>query len=86
MVDSYVNYADCLMTTIQHHGLASLYSGGLARLAWVVPFTAIYLPTYDFLKQQLLQRHVASLQEQHEAAAARTTFATSVTTSPLETI
>jgi Mitochondrial carrier protein len=101
MVDSYVSYADCLVTTIQNHGLASLYSGGLARLAWIVPFTVIYLPTYDFLKQQLLQRHhvllaksslsSSSFQEQEAAAAAAarastSTFTTATVTIPLETV
>jgi Mitochondrial carrier protein len=96
MVDSYVSYADCLVTTIQNHGLASLYSGGLARLAWIVPFTVIYLPTYDFLKQQLLQRHhvllaksslsSSSFQEQEAAAAAAAAARASTSTFTTATV
>jgi len=48
MVDDYVgaSFLDCLLTTVQNHGWASLFAGVLARIGWILPFTAIYLPTY----------------------------------------
>jgi solute carrier family 25 S-adenosylmethionine transporter 26 len=55
MVDSLdANFWDCLLLTIQNHGYESLFAGTLARVAWIMPFTAIYLPTYDILKRMLV--------------------------------
>ena len=45
-------FLDTLTSTIHDYGLSSLFAGGTARVAWLVPLTAIYLPTYDFLKRQ----------------------------------
>merc|ERR1712087_222970 len=47
MVDDdmvYSGFVDCVIQTMNDHGLDSLMQGGLARIAWLVPFTAIYLP------------------------------------------
>ena len=52
------NFLDCMLTTVDEHGVAAVFAGWLARLAWVMPFTAIYLPTYDFLKRQLEGRYM----------------------------
>lgn len=55
MVDSQYmggSFWDTLMLTVHDHGLASIWVGGIARVAWLLPLTAIYLPTYDFLKRQ----------------------------------
>lgn len=65
MVDSeYVgdSFLECLLASIDHHGWMSVFAGVEARMAWILPFTAIYLPTYDYLKRQLLKRHAEHLQ------------------------
>jgi len=56
MVDDqmmYTGFVDCLVKSINEHGLDSLCQGGVARIAWLVPFTAIYLPCYDLIKRKL---------------------------------
>ena len=58
MVDNYSSFADCLMLTVERNGFAVLFSGLFARLSWIVPFTVIYLPTYDFLKSLMWKRYV----------------------------
>jgi hypothetical protein len=60
MVDDYggVSFIDCFSLTVQNHGWTAVFAGVVARVAWIVPFTAFYLPTYDFLKRQLLKRHI----------------------------
>jgi hypothetical protein len=45
-------FLDCLVSTVDHHGLGALFAGGAARVAWLVPYTAIYLPVYDLLKRK----------------------------------
>ena len=59
VVDSYDylggGFLDTLASTIHDYGLSSVFAGGTARVAWLVPLTAIYLPTYDFLKRQWTQ-------------------------------
>jgi len=55
MVDTtlYTGFHDCLIQTLQQKGIPSLFQGGCARVAWLMPFTAIYLPVYDFVKRQM---------------------------------
>ena len=54
MVDSYdAGFWDCLSTTIDQHGVGAVFAGALARIAWIVPFTALYLPLYELLKRRL---------------------------------
>lgn len=55
------NYWDCVMNTVDSHGLAGLFSGMEARISWIVPFVCIYLPLYDKLKRTLMQRHQDSM-------------------------
>jgi hypothetical protein len=59
MVDSdYMgcSFWDTLMLTVQDHGASSVWVGSLARVAWLLPATAIYLPTYDFLKREFTKK------------------------------
>jgi solute carrier family 25 S-adenosylmethionine transporter 26 len=66
MVDSayaHSNFWNACMTTIHDHGWESVTCGAAARVVWLVPLSAIYLPTYDFFKQQ-----VTKAQEQGEEA------------------
>jgi solute carrier family 25 S-adenosylmethionine transporter 26 len=54
MVDSYdAGFWDCLVTTMDQHGVGAVFAGALARIAWIVPFTALYLPLYEFFKRRL---------------------------------
>jgi len=56
MVDSsrqYLGIVDCAKKTIASGGIASLFQGSGARVSWLVPATAIYLPVYDFVKRRL---------------------------------
>jgi solute carrier family 25 S-adenosylmethionine transporter 26 len=53
MVDGYANFWDCYHTIDQLYGWESLWSGSLARVGWLVPLTAIYLPAYDVLKRHM---------------------------------
>lgn len=55
MVDSamYTGFNDCLRKTVTDYGYPSLFHGGGARVAWLMPFTAIYLPVYDLFKRRM---------------------------------
>jgi hypothetical protein len=48
-----MSFWDAALTTVENHGPEALFCGALARVAWLVPVTAIYLPTYDFIKNEL---------------------------------
>eukprot|EP00977_Amphora_coffeiformis_P011230 scaffold2702_cov168-Amphora_coffeaeformis.AAC.10 len=61
MVDTSSTYEstwDCFVTTMDHHGWAGMWAGAMARVLWIAPFTMLYLPTYDFLHNSLLERHL----------------------------
>lgn len=54
MVDAYDNgFLDCFVTTIQQHGVGAVFAGAMARVVWILPFTALYLPVYELLKRKL---------------------------------
>jgi len=55
MVDSalYKGFFDCFRKSVAEHGIPALFQGGIARVAWLVPFSAIYLPAYEILKRRL---------------------------------
>eukprot|EP00529_Nitzschia_sp_RCC80_P025209 CAMPEP_0113464820 /NCGR_PEP_ID=MMETSP0014_2-20120614/13402_1 /TAXON_ID=2857 /ORGANISM="Nitzschia sp." /LENGTH=532 /DNA_ID=CAMNT_0000356921 /DNA_START=35 /DNA_END=1633 /DNA_ORIENTATION=- /assembly_acc=CAM_ASM_000159 len=55
-----MSFWDATMVTVHDHGVAALFCGALARVAWLVPNTAIYLPTYDFLKNKLQEMDISS--------------------------
>jgi Mitochondrial carrier protein len=60
MVDSDyldLSFAQAAITLFQEHGVLAFFAGVVARVAWIVPFTAVYLPTYDALKRALQIRH-----------------------------
>jgi len=63
MVDDYggFDFLQCFAVTVENHGWPAVFAGVLARVAWIVPFTAIYLPTYDYLIRQLVLRQAATL-------------------------
>ena len=59
------SFVQCFLTSVDHHGWTSVFAGVEARIAWILPFVAIYLPTYDFLKRQL---YVRFLEQEAEAS------------------
>jgi len=61
MVDAgYTGFFDCFVKTVKGSGVSSLFNGSIARVAWLMPFTAIYLPVYDSIKRQMqLKANVA---------------------------
>ena len=44
-----------LMDTYKAGGLDALFVGVAARVSWILPFTAFYLPVYDMTKRKLLE-------------------------------
>ena len=54
----YDGFADCVRKTIapENGGLVALLNGAGARVAWLTPFCAIYLPVYDIMKKQFICR------------------------------
>lgn len=54
MVDAYDSgFLDCFLTTIHQHGVGAVFAGAMARIVWILPFTALYLPVYELLKRRL---------------------------------
>jgi solute carrier family 25 S-adenosylmethionine transporter 26 len=47
------SFMSASMMTVQEHGWGALFAGADARVAWLVPLVAMYLPTYDFIKDRL---------------------------------
>lgn len=47
----YSGFGDAFRKQIAADGISSLFNGGAARVAWLMPFTAIYLPVYEILKR-----------------------------------
>lgn len=61
------SFVDCLLSTVHQHGWQAVFAGALARVSWILPFTAIYLPLYDYLKRQLWKNYI--MQQQLQSAA-----------------
>mmetsp|Transcript_12158 Transcript_12158/g.18457 ORF Transcript_12158/g.18457 Transcript_12158/m.18457 type:complete len:214 (+) Transcript_12158:823-1464(+) len=56
MVDAgYNGFFDCLFKTAKTNGVPSLFAGSAARVAWLMPFTAIYLPVYEIVKRKMAE-------------------------------
>ncbi|KAG7347129.1 mitochondrial carrier protein [Nitzschia inconspicua] len=51
------SFWESAMLTIHDHGPEALFCGAAARVAWLIPVTAIYLPTYDFIKTKIHEQH-----------------------------
>jgi Mitochondrial carrier protein len=56
------SFWDSAMLTIQDHGPEALFCGAAARVAWLIPVTAIYLPTYDLIKTKVQEHHHQTIQ------------------------
>jgi len=72
MVDSgaYLGFRDCLTKTVAKGGIGSLFQGGGARVAWLLPFTAIYLPAYEVFKRRLVNFKVPN----HDTLSTKTGY------------
>ena len=57
----YTGFFDAGRKQISSQGLSSLFNGGAARVAWLMPFTAIYLPIYEEIKRGLVRVRVKGL-------------------------
>lgn len=53
---STANFLETLLTSVDEYGWTSVFAGVVARVCWIVPFVAMYLPSYDFFKRQLAER------------------------------
>jgi len=49
----YSGFFDCLTKTVKTGGMPALFAGSAARVAWLLPFTAIYLPLYEIIKRRM---------------------------------
>jgi solute carrier family 25 S-adenosylmethionine transporter 26 len=49
----YSGFFDCLSKTVKTGGMSGLFAGSAARVAWLMPFTAIYLPLYEIIKRRM---------------------------------
>lgn len=49
----YNGFFDCLAKTVKTGGMPALFAGSAARVAWLLPFTAIYLPVYEIIKRKM---------------------------------
>ncbi|GMH77656.1 hypothetical protein TL16_g07486 [Triparma laevis f. inornata] len=54
----YTGFFDAGRKQISSQGMSSLFNGGVARVAWLMPFTAIYLPVYEEIKRNLVRIRV----------------------------
>lgn len=54
MVDTgYNGFFDCMAKTAKTNGVGALFAGSAARVAWLMPFTAFYLPVYEIIKRKI---------------------------------
>jgi solute carrier family 25 (mitochondrial S-adenosylmethionine transporter), member 26 len=53
MVDGADGFFNCMEQTVHDHGMLSLFAGAAARVTWLVPFSAIYLPLFDAIQRRL---------------------------------
>ena len=52
----YSGVMDAMQSIYQEGGLSALFVGSYARVAWLLPFTTIYLGIYEMIKRHLLAR------------------------------
>ena len=65
------NVAVCLVTLADTEGFLSLYGGLATTLAGVLPFNAIKLASYDFLRDQALRQRMGAARPAPGSAAAQ---------------
>jgi len=49
----YNGFVDCVRKNVAQDGMGALFAGAAARVAWIMPFTAMYLPIYEIVKRRL---------------------------------
>lgn len=52
----YAGVADVLRRTARDEGVRGLFRGSTARIAWLVPFTAVFFGVHEASKRMILQR------------------------------
>jgi solute carrier family 25 S-adenosylmethionine transporter 26 len=60
---AYGGFFTAFRQQVKQYGAASLFQGGVARVAWLMPFTAIYLPIYEEIKRTLLMARTKKQQQ-----------------------
>jgi solute carrier family 25 (mitochondrial S-adenosylmethionine transporter), member 26 len=53
MVDGADGFFHCMEQTVHDHGTFALFAGATARVTWLIPFSAIYLPLFDAIQRRL---------------------------------
>jgi hypothetical protein len=48
----YGGFMDCVRKNVAQDGIGALFVGAAARVSWIMPFTAIYLPLYETIKRR----------------------------------
>lgn len=54
MSGSGVSMGAALEATIGTGGWGNLFAGSSARIAWLLPFTTIYLGAYEYLRRSII--------------------------------
>lgn len=57
----YAGILDVFVQVANKEGLPGLFRGGLTRVTWLVPFTAVFFGVHGMSKRMLLQRKLQSL-------------------------
>lgn len=55
---SFLSFSSVHTSLYKKGGINSLFVGATARIAWLVPFTIIYLGTYEFSKRWFISRDI----------------------------
>ena len=58
----YSGVIDAFMSIYSDGGVSSLFVGSIARIAWLLPFTTIYLGIYELSKKTILASKVNKVQ------------------------
>lgn len=55
-VQEYKGIVDCLIKVGKKEGINGLFKGSIARVIWLIPFTAVYFGVHEATKRSLLSR------------------------------
>lgn len=56
-----ISIASAFEATMTAGGLDGLFAGGGARVAWLLPFTTLYLGAYEYLRKSFLEKKMKEL-------------------------
>jgi hypothetical protein len=60
----YTGVVDAFQSIYKAGGVSSLFVGSVARVAWLLPFTTIYLGFYELSKKAIIARKSKKQQQQ----------------------